>query len=160
MHALYNVIRTGGRGSGAYEHWAWTLTTNAVPLYPRITSLKTQEVSISMPIIAKRLVTILGRLLVLGALATFYLWLYYNSPTAREGPTQLVSILPGMGLKTIATTLEQAHLIRHRWMFILYVVRPASWPLSPGWRIRPTGNDVTSPDRAYPPQWQSCPASP
>ena len=75
----------------------------------------------SMPIIAKRLGTILGRLFVLGALATFYLWLYYNSPTAREGPTQLVSVLPGMGLKTIATTLEQAHVIRHRWMFILYV---------------------------------------
>jgi UPF0755 protein len=75
----------------------------------------------SLPIIAKRLGTILGRLFVLGALATFYLWLYYNSPTAREGPTQLVSILPGMGLKTIASTLEQAHVIRHRWMFILYV---------------------------------------
>jgi UPF0755 protein len=74
-----------------------------------------------MSIIVKRLVPILGKLFVLGALATFYLWLYYNSPTAREGPTQLVSILPGMSLQTIATTLEQAHVIRHRWMFILYV---------------------------------------
>jgi UPF0755 protein len=74
-----------------------------------------------MPRIVKRLVTILSRLCLLSALTIFYLWLYYNSPTASEGSTQLVNILPGMGLKAIATTLEQARVIRHRWMFILYV---------------------------------------
>jgi UPF0755 protein len=75
-----------------------------------------------MPTMAKRLVTILGRLLVLGALAIFYLWLYYHSPASHEGPTQIVNVLPGMNVHTIASTLEQAGVIRHRWMFVLYVV--------------------------------------
>lgn len=74
-----------------------------------------------MRLTAKRFVTMLGRLLILGALATFYLWLYYHTPTAREALPQHVDIPSGMGLQAIAATLEEAHLIRHRWMFILYV---------------------------------------
>jgi UPF0755 protein len=74
-----------------------------------------------MRITAKWLITILGRVLLLGALATFYLWLYYHTPTAREGHTQIIDIPSGMSLTSIATTLEQAHVIRQRWMFVLYV---------------------------------------
>jgi UPF0755 protein len=74
-----------------------------------------------MRITATRFVTMLGRLLLLGALAVFYLWLYYHTPTAREAPLQNVNIPSGTGLLSIAATLEEAHLIRHRWMFVLYV---------------------------------------
>jgi UPF0755 protein len=74
-----------------------------------------------MRITAKWLITILGRLLILGALTTFYLWLYYHTPAAREGETQIVTIPSGMSLTAIATTLEQAQVIRQRWMFVLYV---------------------------------------
>ena len=74
-----------------------------------------------MRLTAKRFVAMLGRLLILGALATFYFWLYYHTPTAREALPQHVDIPAGMGLQAIAATLEEADLIRHRWMFILYV---------------------------------------
>jgi UPF0755 protein len=69
----------------------------------------------------KRLVTILSVILVLAALTTFYLWLYYHTPAAPEGETRMVSIASGTPLRQIARQLQQAKLIRHQWMFILYV---------------------------------------
>lgn len=74
-----------------------------------------------MRMITKRLGILLSRCLILAALATFYLWLYYHTPAAREAQHQVVTIPFGMGLTSIATTLEHAHVIRHRWMFVLYV---------------------------------------
>ncbi|MEE9148599.1 MAG: endolytic transglycosylase MltG [Candidatus Tectomicrobia bacterium] len=71
----------------------------------------------------KRLGAALGTVLLLGSLATFYLWLYYHTPAAREAEAQVVSIAPGTHLYQIATELEQAGLIRHRWMFVVYVSR-------------------------------------
>jgi UPF0755 protein len=74
-----------------------------------------------MRITAKQSASMLGRLLILGALASFYVWLYYHTPTAREASPQHIIIPPGTGLLSIAATLEEAHVIRHRWMFVLYV---------------------------------------
>jgi UPF0755 protein len=65
---------------------------------------------------------VLGKLLALGLLASFYLWLYYHAPAGHEGHTQIVTIAAGTGLRQIASQLEQARLIRHRWMFLLYVL--------------------------------------
>jgi UPF0755 protein len=69
----------------------------------------------------------LGRLLALCALATFYLWLYYHAPAGQEAHPQVIDIPLGASLRQIATRLEQAGVIRHRWMFVLY----AAW-LRPG----------------------------
>jgi UPF0755 protein len=75
----------------------------------------------------KRLSLTLGCLLVLGGLAVFYLWLYFHAPAGQDMHTQIVVIPRGASLQQIATQLAQAGLIRHRWMFVLYV----SW-LQPG----------------------------
>jgi UPF0755 protein len=75
----------------------------------------------------KRLSIFLGSLLVLSSLLVFYLWLYYHTPAGQDTQTRLVDIPLGASLHQIATQLDQAGLIRHRWMFVLY----ASW-LRPG----------------------------
>lgn len=80
---------------------------------------------------ARRLATTLGSVLLLAALATFYLWLYYHTPAAPEGDVQLITIAPGTGLRQIAAQLHQAGLIRHPWMFLLYV----TW-LQPGHHLQ------------------------
>lgn len=69
----------------------------------------------------KRLGSILGSLLGLGALALFYGWLYCHTPASREAQTRIVEIPPGASLLYIATRLAEAGLIRHRSMFVLYV---------------------------------------
>jgi UPF0755 protein len=75
----------------------------------------------------KRLGIVVGVAVLLGALSVYYLWLYYHSPAAPEAEPQEVIIASGASLRHIAAQLEQAGLIRHRWMFVLYL----SW-LQPG----------------------------
>ena len=69
----------------------------------------------------RRLAILLSSLLCLAALTTFYLWLYYHTPAAHEGDVHLVSLAPGTSLRRIASQLQEAGLIRHQWMFLLYV---------------------------------------
>ncbi len=71
--------------------------------------------------VVKGLGTTVGMLLVLGALATYYLWLYYHTPAAREAEERVVTIAPGTSLERIANILTEAGLLRHRVMFVLYV---------------------------------------
>jgi UPF0755 protein len=75
----------------------------------------------------KRLGVLLCSLLGLVALAAFYLWLYYHAPAGLDAQTRTVDIPRGASLQRIANLLQQAGLIRHHWMFVLYV----SW-LQPG----------------------------
>jgi UPF0755 protein len=72
-------------------------------------------------LLARRLAKLLGGVLLLAALMTFYLWLYYHTPAAPEGEVRLVSIAPGTSLQQIAAQLRQEGLIRHPRMFLLYV---------------------------------------
>jgi UPF0755 protein len=69
----------------------------------------------------KWLCSVVGLLLVLGALGAFYLWSYYRTPAAAEAEDRIVSIAPGTSLSQIASELTEAGLLRHRLMFILYV---------------------------------------
>jgi UPF0755 protein len=55
------------------------------------------------------------------ALTGLYLWLYYHTPASPHAPPQTVTILAGTNLLQIATQLEEAGLIRHRWMLVLYI---------------------------------------
>jgi peptidoglycan lytic transglycosylase G len=63
----------------------------------------------------------LSKVLVVTALAGFYLWLYYHTPASHNALPQTVLIPAGASLRQIATQLEEAGVIRHRWMFVLYV---------------------------------------
>jgi UPF0755 protein len=74
-----------------------------------------------MRFLAKRLVVMLGRLLALCVLATFYFWLYYHAPAGRVEEAQVIDIPLGTSRRQIAIRLEQAGVIRHGWMFLLYV---------------------------------------
>jgi UPF0755 protein len=58
----------------------------------------------------------------------FYLWLYYHAPAGRVGEAQVIDIPLGTSRWQIATRLEQAGVIRHGWMFLLYVtwLRPGA----------------------------------
>lgn len=84
-----------------------------------------------MPGSARRLVKrgcgLLAWVLVLGGLAAVYGWLYYQAPAGRDSRPQTVYIPPGTSVRQIASQLDEAGLIRHRLMFILYV----SW-VAPG----------------------------
>jgi UPF0755 protein len=71
---------------------------------------------------------ILATLLVFCGLVVLYLWLYYQTPAGRDSRTQTVYIPPGASLRQIATQLADANLIRHRLMFMLYVVWLAPGP--------------------------------
>jgi UPF0755 protein len=64
---------------------------------------------------------LLGKVLAVGLLAGFYLWLYYHTPASHSAPPQTITLPPGAGLQQIAAQLAEAGLIRHRWMFVLYV---------------------------------------
>ena len=77
--------------------------------------------------VVRRLGTVLGTLLVLGALTAYYLWVYYHTPASHEPAERIVTIAPGTSLRQIATQLTENGLLRHRWMFVLYV----TW-LAPG----------------------------
>lgn len=57
----------------------------------------------------------------LGALALFYVQLYFQTPTAPEAEEQTVTIAAGSSLRQIADGLAEHGLIRHRAMFIAYV---------------------------------------
>jgi UPF0755 protein len=58
---------------------------------------------------------------VLGALALFYLQLYFQTPAAPDAEEQTVTIAAGSSLRQIADGLAAHGLIRHRNMFIAYV---------------------------------------
>ena len=75
----------------------------------------------------KRLGLVTGVMLLLGVLSGYYVWLYYHTPAATEAEPQEVIIASGASLRHIAAQLEQAGLIRHGWMFVVYL----SW-LQPG----------------------------
>ncbi len=72
-----------------------------------------------------RLLTRLARwclfILVLGALALFYLQMYFQTPAAHEAEEQIVTIAAGASLRQIAVSLADNGLIRHRAMLIAYV---------------------------------------
>ncbi len=72
-----------------------------------------------------RLLKRLGRLcilaVVLGALALFYLQIYFQTPAAPDAEEQIVTIAAGSSLRQIAAGLADSGLIRHRTMFIAYV---------------------------------------
>ncbi len=72
-----------------------------------------------------RLLTRLGKLcllaVVLGALALFYVHIYFQTPVALEAEEQSVTIAAGSSLRHIADGLADHGLIRHRAMFIAYV---------------------------------------
>jgi UPF0755 protein len=72
-----------------------------------------------------RLLKRLGRLcllgVVLGALALFYLQLYFQTPAAPHAEEQIVTIAAGSSLRQIADGLADHGLIRHRTMFVAYV---------------------------------------
>lgn len=72
-----------------------------------------------------RLLKRLGRLcifvLVLGALALFYLQMYFQTPATLEAEEQIVTIAAGTSLRQIAASLADNGLIRHRTMLITYV---------------------------------------
>jgi UPF0755 protein len=70
---------------------------------------------------SKRGVVLLSKILAVGLLASFYLWLYYHTPASHNAPPQMVMVPPKASLRQIAARLEAAGLIRHRWMFVLYV---------------------------------------
>lgn len=91
-------------------------------------------------VLAKRLAITLGVVLGLGALATVYLWLYYQTPAAPEGESRVVSIAPGASLRQIAAQLAEAGLIRHRSMFVLYVTwfKPGPHLQAGEYALRPT----------------------
>jgi UPF0755 protein len=57
----------------------------------------------------------------LGALALFYLQIYFQTPAAPQAEEQTVTIAAGSSLRQIADGLADHGLIRHRTMFIAYV---------------------------------------
>jgi UPF0755 protein len=101
-------------------------------------------VSFSVPFLTKRCMVILGGLLALCALAAFYLWLYYHAPAGRVGEAQVIDIPLGTSQRQIANRLEQAGMIRHGWMFRLYVtwLRPGSHLQAGQYTLRPTMSPV------------------
>ncbi len=82
-----------------------------------------QSIDPPMRTLMKRLCLTFGSIILLCSLAVCYLWLYYHTPAAIDGQTQLIEIPQGASLRQIATQLDEAGLIRHRWMFIMY----AAW---------------------------------
>ncbi len=72
-----------------------------------------------------RLFKHLGRLgllaAALGALAFFYVHIYFQTPAAPQAEPQTVTIAPGSSVRQIASGLAAHGLIRHRAMFIAYV---------------------------------------
>jgi UPF0755 protein len=101
-------------------------------------------VSFSICFLAKRFVVMLGRLLALCALAVFYLWLYYHAPAGRIGEAQVIDIPLGTSRRQIATRLEQVGVIRHGWMFLLYVtwLRPSPHLQAGEYTLRATMSPV------------------
>jgi UPF0755 protein len=86
----------------------------------------------------------LSKFLAVGLLGGFYLWLYYHTPASHDAPPQTITLLPGTGLQQMAAQLAEAGLIRHRWMFVLYVkmLRPGP-PLQAGeYALRATMSPV------------------
>ncbi|ETX08015.1 endolytic transglycosylase MltG [Candidatus Entotheonella palauensis] len=69
----------------------------------------------------KRLVKLCMLAAMLGALALFYLQIYFQTPAAPEAEEQTVTIAAGSTLRQIADGLANHGLIRHRAMFIAYV---------------------------------------
>ncbi len=72
-----------------------------------------------------RLLKRLGKLcllvVVLGALALFYLQIYFQTPATPDAEEQIVTIAAGSSLRQIADGLADHGLIRHRTMFVAYV---------------------------------------
>ncbi len=72
-----------------------------------------------------RLLRRLGKLcifvLALGALALFYLQMYFQTPAEVEAEEQIVTIAAGSSLRQIAASLAENGLIRHRTMLLAYV---------------------------------------
>lgn len=71
--------------------------------------------------VVKRLAKVLALFLVVGALTAFYLWSYYQTPASHEAAERIITLAPGTSLSQIATELSVNGLLRHRWMFVLYV---------------------------------------
>ncbi|ETW93463.1 MAG: aminodeoxychorismate lyase [Candidatus Entotheonella factor] len=71
--------------------------------------------------LVKRLVKLSMIAAVLGALAFFYLHIYFQTPVAPEAKEQIVAIAAGSTLRQIANGLADHGLIRHRAMLIAYV---------------------------------------
>jgi UPF0755 protein len=63
----------------------------------------------------------LSLFLVLSGLTAFYLWSYYHTPASHEAEERIVALAPGTTLSQIAAQLAENGLLRHRWMFVLYV---------------------------------------
>ena len=73
-----------------------------------------------MPKVIKQLCLTCGTAILLVGLASYYLWLYYQTPASTHAQPQTIKIDKGASLRHIATQLDRMGLIRNARMFIIY----------------------------------------